>query len=300
MISFENEVIVNTVEKLLRGEDYREEIVNSINAVFFDFTIKFFKEIVEAKFNDNRIGLEWYKKKFINGKEFSADEAAIYAGINKKTIVNICGSSQKNVVLDIANKNFEYLNNVIKELEEDSLKGIAINIKISLKDITVELSLTESLLVINALATKKLQLRGGAWSSIGKKVEKPLLDSLCEKLRVPKKNIDNSTFKQDKSKKYDREVDYKLISNDNKIYRIEVKLMGKGNPESADATIARDSDIFVADTLSQQNCNQLSDRGVEYLVLKDNKDILLNFSKILKKLDIPFDESLVPNCKEQV
>ena len=297
MISFENEVIVNTVEKLLRGEDYREEIVNSINAVFFDFTIKFFKEIVEAKFNDNRIGLEWYKKKFINGKEFSADEAAIYAGINKKTIVNICGSSQKNVVLDIANKNFEYLNNVIKELEEDSLKGIAINIKISLKDITVELSLTESLLVINALATKKLQLRGGAWSSIGKKVEKPLLDSLCEKLRVPKKNIDNSTFKQDKSKKYDREVDYKLISNDNKIYRIEVKLMGKGNPESADATIARDSDIFVADTLSQQNCNQLSDRGVEYLVLKDNKDILLNFSKILKKLDIPFDESLVPNCK---
>lgn len=297
MISFENEVIVNTVEKLLRGEDYREEIVNSINAVFFDFTIKFFKEIVEAKFNDKRIGLEWYKKKFINGKEFSADEAAIYAGINKKTIVNICGSSQKNVVLDIANKNFEYLNNVIKELEEDSLKGIAINIKISLKDITVELSLTESLLVINALATKKLQLRGGAWSSIGKKVEKPLLDSLCEKLSVPKENIDNSTFKQDKSKKYDREVDYKLISNDNKIYRIEVKLMGKGNPESADATIARDSDIFVADTLSQQNCNQLSDRGVEYLVLKDNKDILLNFSKILKKLDIPFDESLVPNCK---
>ena len=156
------------------------------------------------------------------------------------------------------------------------------------------------MLVINALATKKLQLGGGAWSSIGKKVEKPLLDSLCEKLRVPKKNIDNSTFKQDKSKKYDREVDYKLISNDNKIYRIEVKLMGKGNPESADATIARDSDIFVADTLSQQNCNQLSDRGVEYLVLKDNKDILLNFSKILKKLDIPFDESLVPNCKEQV
>ena len=201
------------------------------------------------------------------------------------------------MVLDIANKNFEYLNNVIKELEEDSLKGIAINIKISLKDITVELSLTESLLVINALATKKLQLRGGAWSSIGKKVEKPLLDSLCEKLSVPKENIDNSTFKQDKSKKYDREVDYKLISNDNKIYRIEVKLMGKGNPESADATIARDSDIFVADTLSQQNCNQLSDRGVEYLVLKDNKDILLNFSKILKKLDIPFDESLVPNCK---
>lgn len=38
-MTFQNEVIVKTVERLLKGEDYREEIVNSINAVFFDFTI---------------------------------------------------------------------------------------------------------------------------------------------------------------------------------------------------------------------------------------------------------------------
>ena len=52
---------------------------------------------------------------------------------------------------------------------------------------------TESLIVINALATKKLQIRGGAWSSIGKKVEKPLVDELCRLAGVPAENIDKSS-----------------------------------------------------------------------------------------------------------
>lgn len=287
-MTFENEVIVSTVNRLIKGEDYREEVVKSINAVFLDFTINFFKKIVEAKMNDEGITLEWYKKYFINSSNFSADEAAIYAGINKKTITNMYGTATKEVVLNVANENFEYLSSVIGELEKDSSTGIAINIKISYRNVTVDLSLTESLLVINALATKKIQLRGGAWSSIGKKVEKPLLDKLCEIVGVPAANIDNSHFLKDKTKSFDREVDYKLISKTGKIYRIEVKLMGKGNPESADATIARDSNIFVADTLSEQNCNQLAARGVEHLILKGNPDPINEFKGILKRLDIPF------------
>lgn len=173
-------------------------------------------------------------------------------------------------------------------MEADSISGLAISIKISYNEVTVDLSLSESLLVINALATKKIQIRGGAWSSIGKKVEKPLLDKLCELAGVPNKNIDNSHFIKNKDKPFDREVDYKLISEENKTYRIEVKLMGKGNPESADATIARDSNIFVADTLSEQNCNQLKARGVKYLILKGNPDPISDFKKILRELHIPY------------
>lgn len=66
--------------------------------------------------------------------------------------------------------------------------------------------------------------------------------------------------------------------------------MGKGNPESADATIARDSDIFIADTLSEQNCAQLKSRNIHYLVLKNNENSINNFVKILDDLDIPHKE----------
>ena len=66
--------------------------------------------------------------------------------------------------------------------------------------------------------------------------------------------------------------------------------MGKGNPESADATIARDTKIFVADTLSTQNKAQLKQRGIEFVELKNNPDSLHDFKEILEKLNIPYDK----------
>lgn len=289
-MTFTEDVINNTVDKLMKGEDYRDEIVNSINAVFFDFTIDFFKEIVDAKMNNKEINFEWYRDHFIHSDRFKPDESAIFAGINKKTITNMYGTATKNVVLEVANNNFDYLSEMVSELKQDATDGLDVIMKINYKDTIIDLSLPESLLVINALATKKLQIRGGAWSSIGKKVEKPLVDRLCACAGVPAEYIDNSHFKKDKSKAYDREIDYYLISEDKQKYKVEVKLMGKGNPESADATIARDSDIFIADTLSEQNCNQLADRGIEYLILKGHTDSVEKFIKILDKLNIPHNK----------
>lgn len=275
------------MEKLIKGEDYREEIVNAINVAFLDFAVSFFKKIVEAKMNTTEINIDWYKKNFINNKELDAAERAILAGVNKKTVCNIYGSANKKILLDVANANLEYLTEIVDELKKEETENLDICLKISYKGITVELSLTESLLVINALATKKLAIRGGAWSSIGKKVEKPLVDELCRLCRVPSKNIDNKIFKKDGKLDYDREVDYKLIGQSGDIYKVEVKLMGKGNPESADAVIARDSKIFIADTLSEQNKSQLQALGVKYIELKNNCETLACFKKILKELDVP-------------
>jgi putative type II site-specific deoxyribonuclease len=287
MISFEDSVINNTVSKLLLGKDYREEVVNAINASFFDFTIDFFKKIVKAKMELQNITIDWYKKNFIINNTIDTSEVVINSGLNKKTVTNIYGAASKNIMLNAAETNYDYLNSLLKELEKDVRNDIIININIKYNDISVSLSLSESLIVINTLATKKIQLRGGAWSSIGKKVEKPLLNKLCELCGIPNDYIDNKNFIKDKEKSFDREIDYKLKSFSGKWYKIEVKLMGKGNPESADATIARDSDIFVADTLSQQNKNQLKSRNIKYLVLKNNKNIISDFKEILIKLEIP-------------
>ncbi|WP_300764212.1 MULTISPECIES: CfrBI family restriction endonuclease [Helicobacter] len=284
---FDSIVISKTIEKLLKGEDYREEVINAINLEFLDFTLDFFRQILEAKLNDESINLDWYKAYFINNVNIEPSEAVIFAGMNKKTIANIYGSATKEIVLNVANANIDYLESLLDSLG-DSCENIGINLKISYKEISVELNLNESLLVINALATKKIALRGGAWSSIGKRVEKPLMLVLCQKCGVKKDFINSEVFKKNGEIDFDREVDFKLYNfNKSKEYRIEVKLMGKGNPESADAVIARDTDIFIADTLSIQNKNQLKSLGIEYLELKNNQNCIGDFRVILEKLGIP-------------
>ena len=105
-----------------------------------------------------------------------------------------------------------------------------------------------------------------------------------------KKNYNAENFVRDKNLDFDREVDFKLYGKNKKEYRCEVKLIGSGNPESADAVIARDSDIFVADTLSTQNKNQLNQLGILWVELKDHskENIISQFKSILSKLEIPF------------
>lgn len=284
---FNKIVIKQTVNKLISGKDYREEVINAINVEFLDFALEFFKKILQAKMNDTNINLDWYKKNFINNNEIKPDEAAIFAGMNKKTVSNIYGSATKEIMINVANSNIDYLETILKSLG-DSSENIGISIKISYKNISIELNLSESLLVINALATKKIALRGGAWSSIGKRVEKPLMLELCALSGIPKEYINADIFKKDGELDFDREVDFKLLNKDkSKTYRVEVKLMGKGNPESADAVIARDTNIFIADTLSLQNKNQLKSLNIEFLELKNNQDSIADFKKILQRLEIP-------------
>ena len=43
------QVTKNIIKKLLNGEDYRIEIVALINAAFLQYTIDFFKKIIDAK-----------------------------------------------------------------------------------------------------------------------------------------------------------------------------------------------------------------------------------------------------------
>ena len=44
--------------------------------------------------------------------------------------------------------------------------------------------------------------------------------------------------------------------------------MGGGNPESADAVIARATNVFVADKLSTQNKNQLDSLGINWVEMR--------------------------------
>ena len=110
-------VTKNIISKLINGEDYRIEIVTLINAQFLQYTIDFFKKIVEAKLKNKNITIDWYKKEFLN-ENLPSDEIAINSGLNKKTISNIYNSGRKEVVIEASNEYYETLYQSIQSLVE--------------------------------------------------------------------------------------------------------------------------------------------------------------------------------------
>jgi hypothetical protein len=272
------------IRKLLKGEDYRVEVVTLINGNFLEFAIKFFKSIVDAKLKNKNIGVDWYKKEFLN-PDLPAKEIAINAGLNQKTIHNMFNSSTKEIVIDASNKHYDILYESIKNLVETESE-IDLTLTIKFKGVSVDLNVSESLIVVNTLAVKRAELRGGLWSSAGKRVEKPLMQTLCKLYKVPDKNYSLKLKNKVVSDiDFEREIDFYLIK-DSKEYKCEVKLMGRGNPESADAVIARDSKVFVADKLSETNKKQLNDLGIEWVELRSEEGFR-RFEKILRSLQIP-------------
>jgi hypothetical protein len=279
-----DQVAKNIIRKLLKGEDYRIEVVTLINAEFLQFAIDFFKRIVDAKLKSKNITVDWYKKEFLN-PSLPARDIAINAGLNKKTIHNMFNSSTKEIVIDASNEHYDTLYVTIKNLVE-SEHDLDLTLTIKFKGVSVDLNVSESLIVINTLAVKRAELRGGLWSTAGKRVEKPLMQTLCKLYDVPDKNYAikmKARLVQDSD--FEREVDFYLVEGKSQ-YKCEVKLMGRGNPESADAVIARDSKVFVADKLSETNKRQLDSLGVEWVELRNDKGFQ-RFEIVLNHLRIP-------------
>jgi len=290
------QVTKNIIKKLLKGEDYRIEIVTLINAEFLQFAIDFFKRVAEAKLNNRNIDTDWYKKEMLS-RELPAEEIAINSGLNKKTITNMYNSGTKKVVIEASYEHYDALYNAIEELTK--FEDLNLSLQIKFNKVSVELDINESLIVINALAVKRSALRGGLWSTAGKQTEGPLMITLCKLFGVRENYYSiKPRAKKIKKEEVNREIDFYLKDN-NQEYKCEVKLMGKGNPESADAVIARDSAVFVADKLSDQNKAQLEKLNIEWVELR-NKEGFKRFETVLTNLGIPHSQLVEENLEEKI
>ncbi|MBR8707131.1 CfrBI family restriction endonuclease [Bacteroides pyogenes] len=279
-----DQVIKNIVSRVIKSQDYRIEIINLINAEFLQFTIDFFKKVVDAKLTSTDITIDWYKNTFMN-EALPSDDIAINSGLNKKTISNMYRSATKQIVIEASNEHFESLYSNIQALVENEHE-IDLTLTIKFKGVSVDLNVSESLIVINTLAVKRAALRGGMWSTAGKQAEKYLMLTLCKLYSVDSQYYSTDHFVKNRNLDVDREVDF-YLKNNGREYKCEVKLMGQGNPESADAIIARGSHVFIADTLSQQNKNQCEQLGISWVACRD-KEGYKRFENILQRFEIPY------------
>ncbi len=277
------------VYKLLKGLDYRPEVVQLIDTEFLSYAIEFFRRVAEAKLNNQTINLDWYREVMLNSN-LPKDQIALNAGLNIKTIENTYHSTRREIVIEASLSHYERLKQIIDELIQSG-ENIGLELTITFRKVSVTLNISESLVVINALAVARAAIRGGLWSTAGKQVEAPLVQALCALHRVPKRYFDQS-----KVPNHLREADFFLIDRDGNYHRCEVKLMGRGNPESADAAFARDCRVFIADTLSERNKQQLEREGILWMELRGSQD-WQRFAKILDYLNIPHQP--IPTGKEE-
>ncbi len=272
----------DVILRVLHGQDYRIEIVNWLNAQFLDYTVAFFKQVIIAKMSEQPINNDWYRRYFLDETQPKQD-LMTHAGLNAKTITGMHNSARKEIVITAANENYESLLLLIQQLSERD-NDMQIELTIRFRGVSVDLNLSESLIVINAIAVKRSQMRGSVWSSIGKQAELPLMLALVDLYNVPETH-----YKLKGLTKQKREVDFHFINRAGQEYYCEVKLMGKGNPESADAAIARDTQIFIADKLSDNNKVQLAQRNIYWVELRADNGFQRLFS-ILQTIGVPCTE----------
>jgi len=279
----EKEIIKDVVRKSIlptdkdSGIDYRYDILIGYQTFFLKWLDDFL-----SKIDTHKKEKDWYQK-YVLRDEGNEKYLHIYSGINKKTITNIFGGASKNVIRKLAQDHYGNIKNRLKkDFDKKPYSFLSETIK---KE--------DFLFIFLVAATKYSEIRGGAWSSLGKKVEGPLMKTLCQMFEMPEQNYRYEQAQtQNKDILFEREIDFYLIKENNEEIKCEVKLMGRGNPESADAVIARDSHLFIADTLSDTNKKQLDALNVCWVQLRD-KNVLGQFEKALEKLDIPHSKSIL-------
>jgi hypothetical protein len=188
----------------------------------------------------------------------------LFGGLNKKTIFNIYGSANKETVKKAISEFYSSLINIPFFDEKIVIDGI-------------ELNENESKIYEVVLTNAKRNISGGTYSCIGKQVEKAFCKKLCDIIGIKKyeeRNISST-----------REIDFVIFNKEDKKINIEMKLSGKGNPESADAAFSRDTNILIIDFLSPLMKNELLKKGICFVELSNN-NIINDFMNVCRKLNI--------------
>jgi len=92
-----------------------------------------------------------------------------------------------------------------------------VDLQVTFNNVTVKLNLNESLVIINALAIRRSQIRGGKWSAVGKNIQTPLPETMCVIYAIPKGHYGAGT------RMGLREVDFTLWNKHGKEIKCEVK-----------------------------------------------------------------------------
>ena len=263
------------------GDNHRRVAVDEINRVFLDEAIDFFTTVAEAKLRGEDLSsADWYLDEMLDADR-GKEAVAAAAGLAIKSISNIRESTRKEVVVDESIRSYRSLRRTLDDLiAAKDAPSLVLTIKIG--PVGVDLTIKESLIVVNALAARHEAIRGGAWSTIGKALEVPLMEALCLMF-----DADEKCWRRAEYQEFPHQIDFVLMSHGRQ-YLCEVKLMGKGNPESAKAAHAHNASLLVADRLSAQAKESLTKNKIAWVAMAEPAG-WKRFGEVLQEFNIAND-----------
>ncbi len=284
MVTLTSDGIKSVIRALLTdGLNHRSAVFEDINRHFLQYAIEFFADIARAKLKGEEINEpDWYLAALSN-RSIAKDDIATRAGLPMKMIENVRESTRREVVLEEGLSNYQHLRSTMEELLALSAPDIILTVKVG--GVGIDLNVTESLIVINALAVKRDQIRGGMWSAVGNAVERPLMRTLCELHHVSPRH-----WRDAEPNEFPHQIDFVLMHEGHQ-HLVEVKLSGKGNPESAKAAHAHSASLLVGDRVSAQAKQSMERNRVEWVELAAPSGYM-RFARALKAFHIPHEPCL--------
>jgi len=283
--------IQKTIISVLKGEDYRQYVLATINNRFLDNVRRLTSQVFDYKIKggnwiDNLLNYMYGGK----GKE-SKFELLWLVGLNNKTVQNMKGKTSKDVILELGKKNIETFRQLFNEAD-GLLREYEVLITIKKDGKQVVLDPIESAIYLNMISTMKLTIQGGAWSEVGKQTEKGLLYTILKLL-----NIDDNSYviiyqkMKEKGLVGSREIDGIVFGSENKTLTIELKLLGIGNPEIGDEALARKVDLFLTDQLTEMMVEQAKEKGVKVIQFRnyDHGSVLYEIYEFFNKAGVKCD-----------
>jgi hypothetical protein len=258
----ERTYIDDIVDALFKGENHRKYVLKEVQRRVTIQVSNLINRILREKDEKNT---DWWKNKLILAGT-NKNEIAWFGGLNIKTIHNMAGTTSIEICKSLSAENYDALKSLIKELPREFPK---FKIVFTIKGKKYELSEVESFIFTFVVSSMSKALSGGAWSEVGKRAGTLYLQRLFEKLGIGAGPLAGDLYYQLEVLEKERAIDSTIYYKGKQIMRIEIKLLGPGNPEIGDEAIARKPDIFLVDKLTDMMKRQAEQNNITVIEIRN-------------------------------
>lgn len=270
--------IDDIVKAIMEKRNHRKLVLKEAERRILNEVERLLKMVIKQRDEQAK---EWWKTKLIQENP-NKDEIVWFAGLNTKTVFNILGTTRINECRDLCSENYDAVVALVEELPEDFPVPL---IKIVYKDREYQLTKHESFMLIRTFMAMVKTVTGGIWSEVGKNAGDEYLRKVFTKLGIHEGSLSRFIrtglhFELDVVEE-GRHLDAVVYHKGKRIFGLEIKILGAGNPEIVDEAISRlgEGDVFLVDQITDLMRKKTEEKGIIVIELKDALEKLYDLLK---------------------